>query len=142
MPPVRLQCGRARAIRCGLRIEIEFADYPTKCQPRVTFDGDFGAWSWKSEAVLDGQAKLVENLSCLNTSIPGFPSERQQSDVMLLKCEFICDMFKPTPGLRSQMRGCARLICGTFQNDLQKSAFIRGTNRESKAPRRFAPYKL
>jgi hypothetical protein len=33
---------------------------------------------------------------------------------MLLKCESIRDMLKPTSGLRSQMRRWARLICGTF----------------------------
>src|SRR5258706_12657630 len=77
MPPVRMQRGRARAIGCGLRIEIEFADYSTKSQPRVTFDGDLGAWPWKSETVLDCKSKLVERLSCLNASIPSFPGERQ-----------------------------------------------------------------
>jgi hypothetical protein len=77
MPPVRMQGREAGALGRGLRIEIEFTNQAGKCQPRVTLDGNLRPWSWKSETVLDCKSKLIEGLSCLSTSIPSFPGERQ-----------------------------------------------------------------
>jgi len=82
------------------------SDDPREGDATVSLDGDFWAGVRLTEPVLKRQTFFRNGLACLLATVPRFPGQCQQPEMVFFQLERTNDSFAPRSRFGREVRGC------------------------------------